>query len=140
MYMPNPYPNNNTCSRAKCENCNLGYVCSKSPYCILSEIVKSSNKIDEVNVNMIQVHQDIITQLVQLYETLNNKVDEMSQKIDTPSTVTNTRNTNNISNQKETINNNNDTAIAVVDDNFTRDQVLIEKKGLFGKSKWVVDK
>jgi hypothetical protein len=89
---------------------------------------------------MIQVHQDIITQLVQLYETLNNKVDEMSQKIDTPSTVTNTRNTNNISNQTETISNNNDTAIAVVDENFTRDQVLIEKKGLFGKSKWVVDK
>ena len=140
MYMPNPYPNNNTCSRAKCENCNLGYVCTKSPYCVLPELAKAMNNNNTEDVNIIQVHQDIITQLVELCDSLSTKVDAMSEQLKSQATITNTRNTNNIVNQTETISNNNNAAIAVVDENFTKDQVLIEKKGLFGKSKWVVEK
>ena len=140
MYMPNPYPNNNTCSRAKCENCNLGYVCTKSPYCIVPELTKAMSNNNTADVNIIQVHQDIITQLVELCSSLSSKVDAMSEQLSTQSIQLNTRNTNNIVNQNDTISNNNNTAIAVVNEDFTKDQVLIEKKGLFGKSKWVVEK
>lgn len=124
MVMNNQSSTNCSCTNTRCSGCNMRYVCASSPYCCVykdnSEILKRISDLETV-VATLANGQTITTKAV-IEEVRNLKEDLSSSSVQIlkPDDGGNTEETQ--------------IAPATVQ---TESKTFVEKKGMFGKTKWV---
>ena len=150
MTINKPYSNDCSCSSSKCMGCNFRLVCASSPYCCInsssninkSEIYELYQKIEELEkiiigfvnsqINATSGKLEEIKKINSNIDATNNSISEldknMNEKIDSIQQIGNFSDMSlQDSNQ-------------IVPFSKNEEKVIVEKKGFFGKSKWVEEK
>ena len=139
---------NNSCHSSKCVICNLRFVCASSPYCRINnpdneeaELSKLYQKIEELEniiAGFVNSQVSVVSGILEEFKNINDSMGNINKPVLEQLGATEEE----IKSLKEIISNTDvnqniqsEIVPAVKDQN-----VLVEKKGLFGKSKWVEDK
>lgn len=125
---------------ARCCCCNMRLICAKSPYCVIGgssdkdlEEIKTLLTTLTANVATVQETSNIImTELGEFRQDTQTKLDEIYTKVE---------NINTASGQSMPVEvvEDDSKSLAVLNPK-EEETILVEKKGLFGKSKWVEQK
>lgn len=145
LMQPNMTQQQNSCGTvAKCSGCIYRLICPISPYCSIKNVSQSSN-FDAVSMqkgidsqfeslNSGLVNMDFgIKDIVNSINNINSRLEDIYSKLD----KINTQEPVNYNYVEETQDGENNGLVPYSKENQT---VLVEKKGLFGKSKWVEEK
>lgn len=151
MTINKPNINNSACNTSKCVACNFRFVCASSPYCC----VRSSSNVDNTEevsnlAKKIEGLEGLIAGFVNSQVSVVSGILEEFKKIDSNINTINSsisETSNAISEKIESIQ-----KIETIPENITEgqnqivpfdkqdDKVLVEKKGMFGRTKWVEKK
>lgn len=143
-------------SSAKCSTCNLKFFCSKSPHCSITHIDDNFDAISRFisgfynqYQNDITTEKEVFSQIQQLSNVQDIKISELKNDYDSKYVELSNKldqilfslNNKSISNENVLLENEdveiiNKEAIALYDGG----KKYVEKKNLFGKTKWVEDK
>lgn len=124
MIMNNQSSTSCSCTDIRCSGCNMRYICASSPYCCIckdnSELLKRISNLESVVATLangqVASTKTVVDEVRSLKDDLSNSSVQIIKTEDEDSTV-------------ET-----QIAPAVVQ---TESKTFVEKKGMFGKSKWV---
>lgn len=137
----------NSCNNSKCYVCNFRFVCASSPYCLLQgnsvQNIKDIQDFKKEVSDLVNSQMNLVSSLLDKFNNVSSSIasveesvlnlkksmDDVSTKIQDQSlqTVLNTDDFNSV-NQIVPFESNNE------------EKVMVEKKGLFGKTKWVEKK
>jgi hypothetical protein len=145
-------------SASKCGNCNLSLVCPKSPYCCIKNTgggssgdiktllsaISAENKLlsegfsvlEQNLTNLISQIQDLKQTMIKNSTEINDQLNSVETKIDSLSFKDSTVDADADIPAVETVLDEGLVPYTSSDD-VEEDKVLVEKKGLFGRSKWV---
>lgn len=144
---------NYRCNTSKCVTCNFKFVCASSPYCVIHN--NTNNSISESSINTIVQNQSkIYSSQVEMIQGLNNNINEiyksLSLCLDSINKISerldNLENNQEISTEEST--NVKDAQYTEIENSqivpfsseLKEEKVMVEKKGLFGRKKWVEEK
>lgn len=124
MIMSNQSSTSCSCADIRCSGCNMRYICASSPYCCIckdnSEPLKRISNLESVVATLangqVASTKTVVDEVRSLKDDLSNSSVQIIKTEDKDST-------------EET-----QIAPAVVQ---TEGKTFVEKKGMFGKSKWV---
>lgn len=124
MVMNNQSSTNCSCTNARCSGCNMRYVCASSPYCCVykdnSEILKRISDLETVVATLVNGQAITTKAVIEEVKNLKGDLSSSSVQILKPDDGGNTEETQ--------------IAPATVQ---TESKTFVEKKGIFGKTKWV---
>lgn len=164
----NRHLDNSGCNTSKCISCNFRFVCATSPYCCVNNNASGMNnanqilaqffqKIDEMEklmagfignqANIISTMSEELkkidtnmTVINEFISKLSSNVDELKDKINSSSTILQSQVSTPTVNSLDNNSTNNEIMPINNTSNSKGDTVMVEKKGLFGKTKWVEEK
>ena len=144
-------PNNsNYCNTSKCITCNFRFVCASSPYCCVkfdssnsvgnSEVIENlSNRIEELEkfiTGFVNSQASIVSGVLEEFKNINSNIDSINNAISESSKIISEK----IEFTKDNITSENSSQIVPFPNETEDKNVLVEKKGMFGRTKWVEKK
>lgn len=139
--------NNNSCSNTKCSTCNLKLICASSPYCLINE--SSTQSVNDIQQLKSELYAQIntINSMIEQFNQMNlsitsveKSLSNLSQSVDSIKNVAESINQPQVLYSSVDQNNYNEEQNKIVPYEEKDDKVIVEKKGLFGKTKWVEQK
>lgn len=140
---------NNNCNPSRCSICNFKLVCASSPYCSLKGNPSNIN-IDGIVKTLSQNQLETYSNQMSAIQDINSKIEKLSNSIASILELINSKNNqintapssqtvySDVSFEKiNTEENDNSTEIVPSSISQNNEKVMVEKKGFFGKKKWV---
>ena len=138
------------CNTSKCYSCNFRFVCASSPYCVIQNINANKDNntqevIKEISV-ILKSQMDAIALVFDKINSINTEVSSIEESISTLNkSINNASNVAEVGIQPETVSysevqSNSIPENQIVPFNSEEQKVMVEKKGLFGRTKWVEEK
>ncbi len=143
---------NNSCNSSRCSICNFRFVCASSPYCSFKNNSSNTN-IDSVIKTLSQSQIEIYSKQMNIIQDINSKIEDLSNSIsnilelikskDLQTDTAPSSQTVYSGVSFEKINTEEDgspTEIIPASVPQSNEKIIVEKKGLFGRKKWVEQK
>lgn len=138
------------CNTSKCVTCNFKFVCASSPYCVVHNISNNSTSDNAINA-IIQNQSKIYSSEMDMMQSLNGKIEDISNILSSVVNSINKINEDlyNLNAKKENIEDKQEFKDVeykesensqIVPFSVPQEKVMVEKKGLFGRKKWVEEK
>ena len=139
---------NSGCNTSKCYSCNFRFVCASSPYCAIqnnsnsTQITKDVQDFKKEVANVVNSQMNIITSIVEKLNTMNIGVSSIEESIsELKKSIEDISSKIEIQEQpQEVLNPNEPVESQIVPFQQKEEKVIVEKRGLFGKTKWVEEK
>lgn len=160
MTINKPSMNNSSCSTSKCVACNFRFVCASSPHCCIDnirsnsdnsnnteEILKLSKKIEELEsfiAGFVNSQVSVVSGILEEFKNINSNMGVINNSVSESSKVISEKVKSVIDSiqQAKTLQEEfpESSGQIVPFDNQEEGKVLVEKKGVFGRTKWVEKK
>lgn len=138
------------CNTSKCVTCNFKFVCASSPYCVVHNTLNNSTSDNAINA-IIQNQSKIYSSEIDMMQSLNSKIEDISNILSSVVNSINKINEDlyNLNTEKENIEDKQELKDVeykesensqIVPFSVPQEKVMVEKKGLFGRKKWVEEK
>lgn len=143
--------NISNCNPSKCMSCNFRFVCGSSPYCsikdnsdssqINAQLIQRIEELEKLVAGFVNNESNIINAIMEEFKSIRANVDninnsisklsnDLDEKLKEPVVQSLDNSTDNIS----------DSNIIPYSESNKKESVIVEKKGLFGRTKWVEEK
>lgn len=137
---------NSGCNNSKCYSCNFRFVCASSPYCVIqnnsTQTTKDIEDLKKEVANVVNAQMNIIASIVDKIDSVTTGVASVEKSLyDLKEAIENI--SSKIEEQEQlqkVFEPMSDSENQIIPFENREEKVMVEKKGFFGKNKWVEQK